>query len=73
MSIDVTWVDNEDMENGVGLIHEVGNMPTVVIEMDWGDVNSAISLLIAYRELKDAKGRVKELIKETYMNYGGTA
>jgi len=72
MSIDVTWVDNEDMENGVGLIHEVGNMATV-INMDWGDVNSAISLLIAYRELKDAKGRVKQLVEETYMNYGGTA
>ena len=72
MSIDVTWVDNEDMENGVGLVHQIGNQATV-INMDWEEVNSAISLLIAYRELKDAKGKVKQLIEESFMNYGGTA
>ena len=72
MSIDVTWVDSEDMENGVGIVHQVGNEATI-INLDWEDVNSTISLLMAYRELRSAKGRVKELIKETYMNYGGTA
>jgi len=72
MSIDVTWVDNEDMENGVGLVHQIGNQATI-INMDWEEVNSTISLLIAYRELKDAKGRVKQLIEESYMSYGGTA
>ena len=71
MSIDVTWVDNEDMENGVGLVHQIGNQATV-INMDWEEVNSAVSLLIAYRELKDAKGRVKQLIEDKYTSYGGT-
>jgi len=60
------------MENGVGLVHQIGNQATV-INMDWVEVNSAISLLLAYRELRDAKGRVKRLIEESYMSYGGTA
>ena len=72
MSIDVTWVDNEDMESGVGLVHQFSNQATV-INMDWEEVNSAISLLLAHRELRDAKGRVKRLIEESYMSYGGTA
>ena len=71
MSIDVAWVDNEHMEHGVALIQKIGNESTI-IAMDWDDVSSAISLLIAYRELRGAKSRVKELIEEQNMSYGGT-
>ena len=71
MSIDVAWVNNDDMEHGVALIQKVGNEATIVA-MDWDNVSSAISLLIAYRELRGAKSRVKELIEEQNMSYGGT-
>ena len=77
MGIDVRYINNDNghprhMDDGITLIHKVGMVATV-LNMNWDDVNSAISLLMAHRELKSSKDRVKELDEDTYQNYGGTA
>ena len=71
MSIEITWVDGQDMDDGLALVHQVGNEATI-INMDWEDVDSAISLMMAHRELRSAKNRVRNK-EEAYMSYGGTA
>ena len=75
MSIDVQWTSDDgvfpDMENGLALIHKVGGQATFM-NLNWEDIDSVISLLIAHRELKNAKERVSDK-EESHMSYGGTA
>ncbi len=76
MSIDVRFTNNDNghpryMDDGVTLIHKVG-MESVIINMDWDDVNNTISLLMAHRELKSSKERIREFDEEKNMSYGGT-
>ena len=80
--LDIKWMDG-DMRNGLTLTHK--DPFTATIDLNWDDVDSAISLLLAYRELMSTKKRLglsvfKEQPSdsvnggdgEEILNYGGT-
>jgi hypothetical protein len=75
--LDIKWMDG-DMKNGLTLTHK--NPFTTTIDLNWDDVDSAISLLLAYRELMSTKKRLGLSVfeesnggdGEEILNYGGT-
>mgnify|MGYP003143010363 CR=1 FL=1 len=83
--IDMEWLDN-DMGKGLKLVQR--NPFTTTMELDWKEVDSLISLAIAYRELKSSRERlglsIRALFKDNTQveegsvaiedgeNYGGT-
>jgi hypothetical protein len=80
--IDMEWLGN-DMGKGLKLVQR--NPFTTTMELDWKEVDSLISLAIAYRELKSSRERlglsifkdnaqVEEgsVAIEDDKNYGGT-
>tara|TARA_R110000824_G_scaffold385654_1_gene579960 strand:- start:908 stop:1129 length:222 start_codon:yes stop_codon:yes gene_type:complete len=62
MSIEVEYI-NTDMSEGLCLVKK--DPFSKAINLDWDEVSTAISLLLAHRELRDAKERagVKAEIK----------
>jgi len=50
--LDIEWTDG-DMRKGLTIAHK--NPFTTVIDLSWEDVDSAISQLLAYRELMSTK------------------
>jgi len=53
--LDIEWTDG-DMRKGLTIAHK--NPFTTVIDLSWEDVDSAISQLLAYRELMSTKKRL---------------
>ena len=78
--LDIKWMDG-DMRNGLTLTHK--DPFTTTLDLNWDDVDSAISLLLAYRELMSTKQRLGLSVfeednggnggdGEEILNYGGT-
>ena len=80
--LDIEWTDG-DMRKGLTIAHK--NPFTTVIDLSWEDVDSAISQLLAYRELMSTKKRLGLSIfkeesdtivnngdGEEILNYGGS-
>jgi len=80
--LDIEWTDG-DMRKGLTIAHK--NPFTTVIDLSWEDVDSAISQLLAYRELMSTKkrlglavfkGEASDIINngegEEVLNYGGS-
>jgi len=78
--LDIKWIDG-DMRNGLTLTHK--DPFTTTLDLNWDDVDSAISLLLAYRELMSTKQRLGLSVfeegnggnggdGEEILNYGGT-
>ena len=80
--LDIEWTDG-DMRKGLTIAHK--NPFTTVIDLSWEDVDSAISQLLAYRELMSTKKRLglsifkeeaSDIINgsdgEEVLNYGGS-
>ena len=85
--IDVEW-RGDDMRKGLKIIHRdpspIPSLITAELKLDWEDVDSLISLCIAYRELKSSKERVGIFSahvndevngggEDEIISYGGTA
>tara|TARA_R110000765_G_scaffold301211_1_gene395705 strand:- start:881 stop:1123 length:243 start_codon:yes stop_codon:yes gene_type:complete len=78
--LDIEWTDG-DMRKGLTVTHK--DPFTCTIDLGWEDVDSAISQLLAYRELMSTKKRLglsifkeggggNEGDGEEVENYGGT-
>ena len=78
--LDIEWTDG-DMSKGLTIAHK--NPFTTVIDLSWEDVDSAISQLLAYRELMSTKkrlglavfkGEASDIInnEDEVLSYGGS-
>jgi hypothetical protein len=80
--LEIEWLDG-DMRNGLTITHK--DPFTAKMDLSWDDVDSAISQLLAYRELMSTKkrlglavfkGEASDIINngdgEEVLNYGGS-
>ena len=80
--LEIEWTDG-DMRNGLTVTHK--DPFTCTIDLSWEDVDSAISQLLAYRELMSTQKRLGLSVfkaqpsdsvnggdGEEVLNYGGT-
>ena len=80
--LEIEWTDG-DMRNGLTVTHK--DPFTCTIDLSWEDVDSAISQLLAYRELMSTQKRLGLSVfkaqpsdsvnggdGEEILNYGGT-
>ena len=61
MSLDLEYHDKDDLSNGLLLSIDEGDLAVV---LTWEEANALVSVIIAHREMMDAKerlGRVPEL------------
>jgi len=63
--LDLEWRDYDDMEKGIEIWWSGSDFPPglsekgeIVLPLDWDEVDSLISLALAYRELKSTKKRL---------------
>jgi hypothetical protein len=67
--LEVEWMDG-DMSKGLTVTHQ--DPFTSTLDLRWEDVDSAISQLLAYRELMSTKKRLGlSIFKEGGVGYGG--